>query len=75
MLKENYCISVGRLATVKDYETIINAFKILNEKGINEKLYIIGDGNNRENLEKMIKVNRLENQIFCWGKRIIHIFG
>ncbi|WP_373078779.1 glycosyltransferase [Fusobacterium varium] len=69
MLKENYCISVGRLATVKDYETIINAFKILNEKGINEKLYIIGDGNNRENLEKMIKVNRLENQIFLLGAK------
>ncbi|EFS24852.1 hypothetical protein FUAG_00367 [Fusobacterium ulcerans ATCC 49185] len=69
MLKENYCISVGRLATVKDYETIINAFKILNEKGINEKLYIIGDGNNRENLEKMIKVNRLENQIFLLGQK------
>ena len=69
MIKENYCISVGRLATVKDYETTINAFKILSEKGINEKLYIIGDGNNRKNLEKMIKVSRLENQIFLLGAK------
>lgn len=69
MMSEKYCISVGRLATVKDYETTINAFKILREKGINEKLYIIGDGNNRENLEKIIKVNRLENQIFLLGAK------
>lgn len=69
MLKEKYCVSVGRLATVKDYETTINAFKILSEKGISEKLYIIGEGDNRKNLEKMIKVNKLENQIFLLGAR------
>lgn len=69
MLKENYCISVGRLATVKDYETIINAFKILNEKGINEKLYIIGEGEHRKNLERTIKENKLEDQIFLLGQK------
>lgn len=69
MIKENYCISVGRLATVKDYETTINAFKILSEKGINEKLYIIGEGEHRKNLERTIKENKLEDQIFLLGQK------
>ncbi|OFL81849.1 MULTISPECIES: glycosyltransferase [Fusobacterium] len=69
MMREKYCVSVGRLATVKDYETTINAFKILSEKGISEKLYIIGDGNNRKNLEKLIRVNKLENQVFLLGAK------
>lgn len=69
MIKENYCISVGRLSSDKDYETTINAFKILKEKGISEKLYIIGEGENRRNLEELIRINKLENQIFLLGAK------
>jgi glycosyltransferase involved in cell wall biosynthesis len=69
MLREKYCISVGRLTTAKDYETTIRAFKILREKGINEKLYIIGEGEHRKNLERTIKENKLEDQIFLLGQK------
>ena len=69
MLREKYCISVGRLTTAKDYETTIRAFKILREKGINEKLYIIGEGEHRKNLERTIKENKLEDQIFLLGEK------
>lgn len=69
MLREKYCISVGRLTTAKDYETTIRAFKILSEKGINEKLYIIGEGEHRKNLERTIKENKLEDQIFLLGQK------
>lgn len=67
--KENYCISVGRLAEPKDYETTIKAFKILKEKNIKEKLYIVGDGDLKEKLYNLIKEYNLENQVFLLGAR------
>lgn len=65
--KESYCISVGRLAKPKDYETTIKAFKILKGKNIKEKLYIIGDGNLKGKLYNLIKEYNLENQVFLLG--------
>ena len=67
--KENYCISVGRLTEPKDYETTIKAFKILKEKNLKEKLYIIGDGDLKEKLWNLIKEYNLENQIFLLGAK------
>lgn len=67
--KESYCISVGRLAKPKDYETTIKAFKILKEKNIKEKLYIIGDGNLKGKLYNLIKEYNLENQVFLLGAK------
>ena len=67
--KENYCISVGRLAEPKDYETTIKAFKILREKDIKEKLYIVGDGDLKEKLYNLIKEYNLENQVFLLGAK------
>lgn len=52
MLKEKYCVSVARLDYPKDFDTLIEAFKILKEDGIKEKLYIVGEGEQRERLEQ-----------------------
>ena len=67
--KEKYCISVGRLSEPKDYETTIKAFKCLKERGIKEKLFIIGDGDLKEKLNKLIKELELEEQIFLLGMK------
>ena len=69
LLKEKYCISVGRLSEPKDYKTTIQAFKILKERGIKEKLFIIGDGNLKEKLNKLIKELELEEQVFLLGMK------
>ena len=56
LLNEDYCIAISRLDTVqKDYKTLLKAFKILKSKGINKKLYIVGDGPSKEEIENMIK--------------------
>lgn len=67
MMNENYCVSVGRLAEPKDYETTIEAFNILKKKGISEKLYIIGDGIKKEKLQKLIEEKNLLDQVFLLG--------
>ena len=69
LLKEKYCISVGRLSEPKDYETTIKAFKHLKKRGIKEKLFIIGDGDLKEKLNKLIKELDLEGQVFLLGMK------
>lgn len=69
LLSENYCVSIGRLAEPKDYLTTIKAFEILKKQGINEKLYIIGDGPDKDKLKKIIKDKNLENQVFLLGMK------
>ena len=67
LIKEKYCVSVGRLVESKDYITTIKAFQLLKEKGINQKLYIIGDGPDKEKLQQYIKEIKMENQIYLLG--------
>lgn len=69
MIKENYCVTVARLDYPKDFDTLINAFEILKNKDINEKLYIIGDGEQRKDIEKKLKDKKLEDKIFLLGKK------
>ena len=68
-LKENYCLAISRLDTVqKDYLTLIKAFKILKDKKIYKKLYIIGDGPSKEEIQKMIEKYDLKEQVKLIGR-------
>lgn len=69
MLKEKYCVSVARLDYPKDFDTLLKAFEILKNKGIKEKLYIIGEGEQRERIENQIKEKELENVVYLLGRR------
>jgi glycosyltransferase involved in cell wall biosynthesis len=51
-------IAVGRLEKIKRFDLLIHAWK-----GINEKLEIIGDGQEKNNLLTIIKNNNLAKQI------------
>ncbi len=64
-------VSIGRISPVKDYETLIEAVKILSEENIN--VTIIGDAGLGEqekylsNLKKMVVNKSLENRVHFIG--------
>ena len=69
LLKEEYIVAVSRLDMVqKDYVTLIKSFKILKEKGIKEKLYIVGEGSGRVEIEKLIDENNLSENVKLIGQ-------
>ncbi len=59
-------ITVGRLHEQKNLFTLINAFKTLDEENI---LIILGDGPQKEELEKHIKTLNLSKQVFLLGQK------
>jgi len=48
----NYLVSVGRFVKRKGYTFLLKSLKILKDAGIAPRLILIGDGPERENLEK-----------------------
>ena len=62
-------ISVGRLSDEKDFPSLLKAIEILkNKKKVyNIKLNIIGDGPNRDSIEKLISDLNLTNEVQLLG--------
>lgn len=60
-------VTVGRLTNQKNHMLLIKAFQKIVEKFPNEKLFIYGDGELREFLEKEIVERNLENNVFLKG--------
>jgi len=58
-------LSVGRLSKEKGYETLINAVNLIKHKSFT--LEIVGDGDQKNKLRKLIKQLKLENKIFLRG--------
>lgn len=69
LMAESYILSVARLVPGKDFKTVIEAGKILHEKGYRYKHYIIGDGELKEELQTLINKYQLSEQIFLLGAR------
>ena len=69
MLKEDYMIGVSVFAKVKARDEMIKAMKSLKNRGIKDKLYLIGDGPERKNLEILIKELNLEDQVILLGQK------
>ena len=79
MLNEDYCIAIARLDNVqKDFLTLVRAYKNVEDSGIQDKLYIIGDGPSKEeiineikklNLEENIKLVGLSKNPYVWLKK------
>lgn len=72
--------SVGRLALVKDYLTLIKAFQTVKHKIGKCKLLIVGDGVLRAELEAYVDLNELKQNVIFLGSRrdvpeIIPIFN
>ncbi len=59
--------SCGRFSFVKGFDLALKTAKILREKNINFKWYFVGDGPERNNLEKLIDKYNLQNNIVISG--------
>lgn len=72
LLKANYLCTVVRLDEhQKDTTSLIKAFKKLYDLNIKtHKLYIIGDGPHRNQLEDLVKEYKLENYIIFLGMKV-----
>ena len=70
-LKQGYgdfILMVGRMAKDKDQATLIRALSYLKEKyNLRKKLILVGDGPERESLERLVKEKQLEEQVFFAG--------
>ncbi|MBQ8994873.1 MAG: glycosyltransferase [Oscillospiraceae bacterium] len=60
-------ISVGRMVPQKGQQHLIRAFRKLVEELPNAQLFLFGDGEEREYLEKVICVNGLEKNVHLMG--------
>lgn len=68
LLEDNYIIMVSRLELkMKDFNTLIKAFKIVNQKRKDIKLYLLGDGPDKEKIENMIRNKNLQEYIKLLG--------
>jgi N-acetylgalactosamine-N,N'-diacetylbacillosaminyl-diphospho-undecaprenol 4-alpha-N-acetylgalactosaminyltransferase len=63
----DYILAVGRLCRQKGFDILINAFAKSNLKN-KIKLIILGEGKERNNLEKLINGLDLKSQVLLYGK-------
>ncbi len=57
-------ISLGRLIPRKGNHILVEAHKILIDKGLKHKVYVFGDGQEKENLEILIEKYNLKDSFF-----------
>lgn len=62
-------VTVGRLVQLKGYDLAIQSAELLNKEGINFKWYVIGEGPERDNIQKMIRDNKLEDKFVLLGQK------
>ncbi len=62
-------LSVARLVKQKGIDRFIRIHKKLIDDGIIHKVYVIGDGEEKDNLQKIIKQLNVENSFILLGKR------
>ena len=67
LIKNNFILGVGRLTKQKNFTFLIRSFIEIVKKYNNLKLVIVGDGEDRKHLKKMIKKNNLESKVFLLG--------
>jgi glycosyltransferase involved in cell wall biosynthesis len=60
-------VSVGRLVKLKSFDLSLQAAKYLKDRGVSFKWYIIGEGSERERLEKFINENDLGEFVILIG--------
>ena len=66
-LKDKRLISIGRLSSEKGFDSLLEIYNKLKDKYPDWKLDIIGDGDQRESLEKYIRDNKLKKYIKLHG--------
>ncbi len=64
---KKFVLSIGRLSKQKNYKFLINNFKKIIEKKSDLNLVILGHGEDKYILEKLIKKKELSNKVFLLG--------
>ena len=65
--KNQFLVAIGRLTKQKNFKFLINCFQKLTNSQPNLKLVILGDGEEMQNLKRLIHTKKLENNIFLLG--------
>lgn len=65
--KEPIIVSVGRLSYEKGFDIAVKACNILVDNGLKVKWYLVGEGNERNKLEKLITEKKLEDNFILLG--------
>ena len=68
-LNTDYILSIGRLTKQKNFSLLINAFKEIEKEYPNLKLIILGEGEERKKLEKLIENLSLGDSVFLEGHK------
>jgi hypothetical protein len=63
----NYLVSVGRLTEQKNFTLLVESYKLAFERGLGWPLLIIGDGDEKIKIEKLINKYKLNSQIYLLG--------
>ncbi len=66
-IKMDYILSIGRLTKQKNFSLLITAFKEIKKEYPNLKLIILGEGEERKKLEKLIEGLNLNGHVFLEG--------
>lgn len=69
LIEDRYILAVGRFAVEKDYKTLVLAYKKLHEQGVDFKLYIMGDGPSRAEIQEKIKSSGLQEHVILLGSK------
>ena len=64
----NYILFVGRLVPEKGVLTLLKAFQNISKQFLNEQLWIVGEGNQLEELQNFTMYNNLKNVSFLGNK-------
>ena len=65
--KNQFIVAIGRLTKQKNFKFLISCFLKLTNSQPNLKLVILGDGEEMQNLKRLIHAKNLENNIFLLG--------
>ncbi len=65
--KNEFILGVGRLTKQKNFELLLNFFKIIRKDNSHLKLVIIGKGENQNLMEKFINDNCLKDRVYMLG--------
>ncbi len=63
-------VFVGRLQPIKNLSLMLNAFKLAMASAPNLRLWIVGDGTEREMLEKLAVTLDIKEQVTFWGQQL-----
>ena len=70
LLKDKFLLSIARLDCVpKDFETLFKAYEIAKKDGYDGKLYIIGDGPDKDKVEKLKEANLYKEDVLLLGRK------